>query len=267
MSRRKPRVLLFDIGGVCVVSPFQAILDYEASHSIPRGWINYAISKSSPNGSWQRLECGEIPLDAQFFASYKSDLENPSHWQTYTHQLRQKNPTASPISSHPPSINAEELFWLMMGISRTPDPYMYPALQKLHASRQFTLGALSNTVIFPEGHPYNSRTSSREDLRTYFDVFISSAHVGLRKPDPRIYELALGRLRERVREREGKGAGDLRAEEVVFLDDIGENLKAARSAGMRTVKVLLGRSKEAVRELEKITGLELLEDDEASAKL
>ena len=35
----------------------------------------------------------------------------------------------------------------------------------------------------------------------------------------------------------GRGAGD----EVVFLDDIGENLKAARERGFGTIKVDLGR--------------------------
>jgi FMN phosphatase YigB (HAD superfamily) len=49
---------------------------------------------------------------------------------------------------------------------------------------------------------------------------------------------------------------------MVFLDDIGENLKAARKAGMRTIKVNLGRSREAVKELEKITGMKLSGDVE-----
>ena len=57
-----------------------------------------------------------------------------------------------------------------------------------------------------------------------FDVIIESAVVGLRKPDPRIYELVLSKL-------------DVDAEAAVFLDDLGINLKPARAMGMTTIKV------------------------------
>ena len=47
---------------------------------------------------------------------------------------------------------------------------------------------------------------------------------GTRKPEPAIYERLLERLR-------------VKAEEAVFLDDIGANLKPAREMGMHTIKV------------------------------
>jgi hypothetical protein len=46
---------------------------------------------------------------------------------------------------------------------------------------------------------------------------------------------------------------------VVFLDDIGGNLRTGRKVGMRTVKVVLGKTEQAVRELEGITGLSLVD--------
>ena len=49
----------------------------------------------------------------------------------------------------------------------------------------------------------------------------------------------------------------MRADEIVFLDDIGENLKAARKVGFGTIKVGLGRAFEAVDKLEELTGLKL----------
>jgi putative hydrolase of the HAD superfamily len=58
-----------------------------------------------------------------------------------------------------------------------------------------------------------------------FDVIVESAVVGLRKPDPRIYELVLSEL-----------AVDATA--TVFLDDLGINLKPARAMGMTTIKVI-----------------------------
>jgi epoxide hydrolase-like predicted phosphatase len=52
-----------------------------------------------------------------------------------------------------------------------------------------------------------------------FDEMIISAEVGVMKPDPRIYHLALERL-------------GTKPEESVFLDDVLMNVEAARSVGM-----------------------------------
>jgi putative hydrolase of the HAD superfamily len=49
-----------------------------------------------------------------------------------------------------------------------------------------------------------------------------SSQLGLAKPDPRIFEVALQRL-------------DVRPGDVVFVDDNAENVKAARRVGMRVV--------------------------------
>ncbi|KAF7502035.1 hypothetical protein GJ744_008482 [Endocarpon pusillum] len=265
-----PRVLLFDIGGVCVVSPFQGILDYEKAHNIPVGYINYSISKTSPDGTWHQLERGEIQLDADYFRRFKADLEDEGRWRDYRHKLATQTTSAASASTEPllpatterppvPDIDAEQLFWAMMSDSRHPDPHMFPALQKLKASGTFTLAALSNTVIFPPGSPL-ADVAEEGDVRRIFDVFISSAHVGMRKPDPRIYQYTLEKLREKV-------GPDLKADEVLFLDDIGENLKPARALGMRTIRVMLGKTDVAVKELENILHMDLGEERQERAKL
>lgn len=66
--------------------------------------------------------------------------------------------------------------------------------------------------------------------------------VGLRKPDPRIYELVCRQLA-------------VEPARVVFLDDISRNLKPARALGMRTIKV--DDPEVALRELGEILGLDL----------
>jgi FMN phosphatase YigB (HAD superfamily) len=142
---------------------------------------------------------------------------------------------------------------------------MYPALQNLKDSGKYILAALSNTVIFPPNHPFNN---SHSELRSLFDIFISSAHVGMRKPDPAIYDFALKSLdayaKENASPRTDSGGRDktgwekgIKPEDIVFLDDIGENLKAAKNAGFGTIKVHLGRAFEAVDALEELTGLQL----------
>ncbi|TVY32676.1 Bifunctional epoxide hydrolase [Lachnellula subtilissima] len=240
-SAKQPKVFTLQ-----VVSPFQAILDYELSLSIPPGWVNRSISSTAPTGTWQALERGEILLDSHFFRAFHKDLHNPDLWRSF-YQNKHPNTPIPPL----PEMDVEQLYWSMMRASRDQDPWMYPALSKLKESGKYIIAALSNTVIFPPSHPYSD---SLHELHTFFDVFVSSAHVGLRKPEPEIYDFALQAVDTFSR---NSGRGGVQAEDVLFLDDIGENLKAGRRTGFRTLKVNLGRAFEAVDELEAITGLEL----------
>ena len=66
--------------------------------------------------------------------------------------------------------------------------------------------------------------------------------VGVRKPEPRFYELACETL-------------GIEPHEAVFLDDLGINLKPAAAMGMRTIKVIDPDA--ALRELEHIVGMAL----------
>jgi putative hydrolase of the HAD superfamily len=63
------------------------------------------------------------------------------------------------------------------------------------------------------------------ELPDLFDVVIESSLEGVRKPDPRAYDLACERM-------------DVGPDEVVFLDDLGINLKPAKAMGMTTIKVV-----------------------------
>ncbi|MCJ1385360.1 hypothetical protein MMC17_008482 [Xylographa soralifera] len=160
----------------------------------------------------------------------------------------------STARSPPFSIDVPTLFWNMMTISRTPDPHIGPYLTHLASlsPRPFLLGALSNTITFPPSHPFAAATSPSSPLRQVFDVFIASAEVGMRKPHREIYELALKGLDRLDRER---GGGGVAPEEVLFLDDIAENVRMGAEVGMRTLRVRLGETEGAVRELERVTGV------------
>jgi epoxide hydrolase-like predicted phosphatase len=57
---------------------------------------------------------------------------------------------------------------------------------------------------------------------TLFDVIVDSSEVGSRKPEPRIYGITRDML-------------GVAHDEIFFLDDIGQNLKAARALGWNTV--------------------------------
>jgi putative hydrolase of the HAD superfamily len=56
-----------------------------------------------------------------------------------------------------------------------------------------------------------------------FDAIVVSCDVGKRKPDPRIFHLMLGML------------GGLAPEDVLFVDDMEENVAGARRVGMAAI--------------------------------
>jgi len=118
------------------------------------------------------------------------------------------------------------------GVAR---PRMLEAIRRLRA-RGLRVGALTNNWRAEGPRPAAA-------LREHFDVFVESAVVGLRKPDPQIYELVCARL----------GVTPPRA---AFLDDIGRNLKPARALGMTTIKV--DDPDQALRQLGDLLGVELI---------
>lgn len=93
-----------------------AIREYEESHALPAGYINYAIVQSAPSGAFHKIERGEMAMDKSFFDEFTRDLVRPSSWQSY--HSRQRLPMPPPS---PPAIDGEVLFWNMMRKSREFD--------------------------------------------------------------------------------------------------------------------------------------------------
>ena len=125
--------------------------------------------------------------------------------------------------------------WFFQGFE--PRPEMIAVVRYLRG--RVKLGSITNNVARDE--PAQRRTSGL-DIQSLFDVVVESAIVGLRKPDPRIYTMTCERL-------------GVAPHEAVFLDDIGQNLKAARALGMTTIRVDATLS--AIDELEVALGLPL----------
>lgn len=80
------------------------------------------------------------------------------------------------------------------------------------------------------------------EVLALFDAVVESSKAGVRKPDPRFYELACSSL-------------GIEPAEAVFLDDLGVNLKPARAMGMTTIKVI--DPEVAIAELEAVVGFPL----------
>jgi len=102
-----------------------------------------------------------------------------------------------------------------------PFPESLTFLRRLAAaagSRSFNMSALNN-----ESREINEYRIAQFRLRDYFGAFFSSCYLGLRKPDPKIYHLAL-----EIKHR--------RPQECVMIDDRGLNLECAREIGMHAIQ-------------------------------
>lgn len=201
--------VVFDIGGVVQESPLHAIARYEADHGLPPDAINRAVVAAGERGAWSRLERGELTVE-RFFAPFEADCR-----------------------AHGIEVRGEVLmaYIARAGAAR---PQMVRAIRTIRA-RGLRVGALTNNWATETPRPPSP-------LRALFDAFVESRAVGLRKPDPRIYELVCRELGVEPRR-------------TAFLDDIGANLKAARALGMTTIKVI--HPDEALRELGALLGFDL----------
>jgi putative hydrolase of the HAD superfamily len=91
-------------------------------------------------------------------------------------------------------------------------------LRELSASEEYVLATVNN-----ESRMMNEFRLGKFNLLDQFDAFFSSCYLGLRKPDRKIYQVALD-----VLQRDPEG--------VVFIDDRVENVAAAASLGIHGVR-------------------------------
>ncbi len=136
------------------------------------------------------------------------------------------------------AIEGRKVLALLAGDVR---PEMVAALKTRKAN--FKVGCITNNVKLVKGTAM-PQTSEKKvqmmEIIAFFDEVIESSVEEVRKPDPEIYQIALERM-------------DVKAQECVFLDDLGINLRPTKALGMKTIKVLSAR--QALEELEQHTGL------------
>jgi len=154
------RAVIFDIGGVVVGSPLHAISRYEREEGVPEGFVNRVVLESGPEGTWARLERGELSLE-EFFPLFDDECRAAGQ-----------------------GISARELMSRIAGASE-PRPIMFEAIRRIRAYGLKTAALTNNWVGGWDG---------RRPIHSFFDVFIESSIAGMRKPDPRIYRLACEEL-------------------------------------------------------------------------
>ncbi|KAJ2513294.1 hypothetical protein H4217_006414 [Coemansia sp. RSA 1939] len=228
------KAVIFDIGGVVVKSPFIAISQYERENGLPANYINVALSKHGSDGAFQQYERGEISHE-QFIDQWTDELnDTEANNRAYRRYLARRKLDVHMVLPRKTRINGSVVFARMMEISATPNHCIVDLVRWLRRNG-YRVAALTNNFN-------NDATSGKmrdEVLAPLFDAFFESTVVGLRKPDPRFYIHACNSL-------------EVRPSEVVFLDDIPANLRAADALGMAAVSVSIGNEDRAVEAVKRI---------------
>jgi len=221
------RAVFFDFGGVVLTSPFEAFERYERAHGLPVGFIRAVNSTNPDDNAWARLERNEVGVDG-FVPLFEAEAEALGH-----------------------RVDGYAVITMLAGTVR---PVMVDAIDTIGAAG-LTTACLTNNFAGSESddadsdrRPIDRRTQEEKAAVAAalerFDFIVESSVVGVRKPEPDFYRRALD-------------LAGVEPTEVVFLDDLGVNLKPARAMGMSTIKVV--DPIDALTELGDLLGLELLQ--------
>jgi putative hydrolase of the HAD superfamily len=215
MSKQTFKAVIFDFGGVITASPFEAFNRLEEERGLPQDFIR-RVNAADPDGNaWAKFERAEI--DARTFdVLFEAEAEALGH-----------------------ALPGRDVLSVLAGAVR---PAMVAALDLLKV-QGYRLGCITNNV--PSGHGAGMAVDADRGERykaifARFEHTIESSKAGVRKPDPRIYQMMCDAL--------GVGPSD-----CVYLDDLGINCKPAATLGMHAIKVTSGE--QALAELGAVLGV------------
>ena len=210
------KAILWDFGGVLTSSPFDAFSRYEAERGLPADFIRSVNARNHHENAWAQFESSRCTLE-EFDRLF----------------LEESRAMGYPVPGR-------DVLDLLGGDLR---PRMIDILKRL--KRTYHVACLTNNMNLGQGRSMwgsAERAARVAEVMTIFHLVIESSLEGLRKPDPRIYQLACDRI-------------GVAPAEIVYLDDLGVNLKPAREMGMTTIKVT-GEA-QAIADLSKALGLTL----------
>ncbi len=209
------KAILWDFGGVITTSPFDSFNQFEQENDLPIDFIRGINAVNHKTNAWALLESNQISED-EFDTLFLEESSQAGYGIKGSQIL--------------PLISQTSVRKKMVSVLREC---------KLH----FKNVCLTNNMRTGSGLAMSSNSEHEKDVdevTSLFDIVIESSKVGIRKPDPAIYRLACDKM-------------DIQPNHVVYLDDLGINLKPAREMGMITIKVL--SEAQAIRDLEEVIGL------------
>jgi epoxide hydrolase-like predicted phosphatase len=185
-----------DFGGVLTTPLIDAFLEYQEQSGVPFGDIVAAMGRLTERtgaNPLYELEKGAVTED-EFLTSIEQEMGG--------------------------GVSLREMHQVYFAhLERNVE--MIAFVRALREERGLRSALLTNNVR--EWEP--KWRSMLPEIDEIFEVVVDSAFVGLRKPDPAIYELTVERLGDGVR-----------ASDCVFIDDIEVNCDAARALGMAAVQ-------------------------------
>ncbi|WP_295135061.1 HAD-IA family hydrolase [uncultured Reyranella sp.] len=213
---KTPLAVLWDFGGVILSSPFDAFNRYEAEAGLPKDFLRGLNSRNPDTNAWAKMERSEVSL--QGFVDLFEEEARASGYRV-------------------------EGWKILQALSGDIRPQMVEALRRCKSA--FRVACITNNMKAGEG-PGMARSPEKAkavaEIMSLFEHVVESSKVGLRKPDPRIYQHACELL-------------SVPPDRCIYLDDLGINLKPARALGMRTIKV--GDPDVAIDELQAMVGIPL----------
>lgn len=201
-DRQAPRGLILDFAGVLTADP-------RPTH---RAW---AESEGLHAEAW-RATLNDTPEGRRLYSALEIGQIGQAEWNAGTAAL---------LGTHVDPVNLMGRAW-----SDVPSAQHMTALARAAKEAGYRLALLSNSFGLDPFNPYE-----HVGIWDLFDVHVISEVVGLAKPDPAIYQLALDRL-------------GLPGQACVFVDDHPVNLPPAEALGITTV--LAQDETETVAELE-----------------
>jgi putative hydrolase of the HAD superfamily len=192
--------VIFDFGGVVTTSPFEAFNRMEAERGLPHNFVRSINAADPDTNAWAQFERAEITA-AEFDAVFAAEAQARGH-----------------------DLPGADVIKCLSGDVR---PRVVAAMDALKTAG-FRLGCITNNVPSGEGPGMAhglGKAAQVADAMARFEHIIESSKVGVRKPDPRIYQMMCDML--------GVAAAD-----CVYLDDLGVNCKPASVLGMHAIKVV-----------------------------
>ena len=192
--------VIWDFGGVFTSSPFEAFNRLEAELGAPKDNIRRVNATNHHDNAWALFERNEVDIAGfdELFLQESTALGFP--------------------------IRGRDVLPKLSGELR---PRMVAALKACKAAG-FKVGCITNNVVSehsPGQNEVQRAAGAMGQVMPLFDAIIESSKAGVRKPDPRIYEMMCDLLAVKP------GA-------CVYLDDLGINCKPAAALGMTAIKVV-----------------------------
>lgn len=178
--------MFFDLGGVCLTNAWGTESRQQAAKKF---FIDFEDMEQRHRQCFESWERNDICLE-----TYLSEV----------------------VFHAPRQFSRQEFFEFMKAQSQR-FPETLQLIHALYQSGRYRLATLNN-----ENFALNEYRIEHFELRKLFCAFFSSCYLGVRKPQPRIYEMALHIMA-------------VHPEQAMFIDDRQENIQAAESLGMQTI--------------------------------